>query len=210
MSSPPPRLPPGSNEAEPGAGQTGPPDDELVSRTQAGDPSAFDELVVRHQRRVYKVIFNMTHNHEDTNDLLMETFTRAYQGIHSYKEQAAFYTWLYRIAVNRTLNFLQKRKHDFHNVSMDDEETNLHERHEFIDPSQKSVTEQERLKLLQKKLNESLMKLSEEHRAVVTLFDIENFSHAEIARIVGVSEGTVRSRLHYAHKQLQKLLKNFL
>ncbi|HSI87212.1 MAG: sigma-70 family RNA polymerase sigma factor [Candidatus Methylacidiphilales bacterium] len=206
MSSPLPQPSPGGNEAE----NMGPQDDELVARTQKGDPSAFDELVRRHQRRVYKVIFNMTHNHEDTNDLLMETFTRAFQSIHTYKERAAFYTWLYRIAVNRTLNFLQKRKHDLGNVSMDDEESDLHNRHEFIDPSQKSVTDQERLKLLQNKLNESMMKLSEEHRAVVTLFDIENFSHAEIAKIVGVTEGTVRSRLHYAHKQLQKLLKNFL
>lgn len=184
-------------------------DRELVARTQAGESGAFDELVVRYQRRVYAVINNMTNNHADTNDLLMETFTKAYRGISSFKADSAFYTWLYRIAVNQTINFLRRNKHRG-SVSMDDENTDLHNRKEFVDSSLAVDTErQARIADLQKKLNESLMKLSEEHRAVVTLFDVQGFSHAEIAKIMKCSEGTVRSRLFYAHKQLQRYLKNY-
>jgi RNA polymerase sigma factor (sigma-70 family) len=182
-----------------------PPDAELVARTQAGDPSAFDELIKRYQQRVYAVINNMTSNHADTNDLLMETFAKAFRRIHGYKSEAAFYTWLYRIAVNQTINFLRRNRHR-NNVSMDDE-TGLQNREEFIDSSfSADIGRQSNIQELQKKLNESLMKLSEEHRAVVTLFDVQGLSHAEIGKVTGCSEGTVRSRLFYAHKQLRKYL----
>lgn len=187
-----------------------PPDRELVSRTQAGDPAAFDELLVRYQQRVYGVIYNMVNNHADTNDLLMETFTKAFQNIHSFKADSAFSTWLYRIAVNHVINFLKRNKFRY-NLSMDDAESDLQNRKEFIDTNLGADTErQSNIAELQKKLNESLMKLSEQHRAVVTLFDVQGLSHAEIGKIMGCSEGTVRSRLFYAHKQLQKYLKDYV
>lgn len=186
-----------------------PSDRELVARTQAGDSRAFDELIVRYQKRVYTVINNMVHNHADTNDLLMETFQKAYRSIHSFKSDAAFYTWIYRIAVNQTINFLRRNRHRF-NVSLDDEDPEGSPKREFVDTSVVAdVERQNNITDLQKKLNESLMRLSEEHRAVVTLYDVQGLSHAEISRIMGCSEGTVRSRLHYAHKQLQKYLKNY-
>jgi RNA polymerase sigma-70 factor (ECF subfamily) len=186
-----------------------PPDRELVARTQGGDPTAFDALVVRYQARVYGVIHNMVNNHADTNDLLMETFQKAYRSIHTYKADAAFYTWLYRIAINQTINFLRRNKHR-QNVSMDDEDLDLHNRSEFVDSHlDADVERQSDLTDLQKKLNESLMKLSEEHRAVVTLFDVQGLSHGEISKIMKCSEGTVRSRLFYAHKQLQKYLRGY-
>jgi RNA polymerase sigma-70 factor, ECF subfamily len=187
-----------------------PPDRELVARTQAGDSSAFDQLLIRYQQRVYGVIHNMVNNHADTNDLLMETFSKAYQNIHSYKADAAFYTWIYRIAVNQTINFLKRNK-SRHNISMDDDSEDMESQKEFIDTALSGdVERQNKISELQKKLNESLMKLSEQHRAVVTLFDVQGLSHAEIARIMGCSEGTVRSRLFYAHKQLQKNLKGYV
>lgn len=201
MESPPPLTP------EP---EQQPPDRELVSRTQAGDPAAFDQLLVRYQQRVYGMIYNMVNNHADTNDLLMETFTKAFQNIHSYKADATFSTWLYRIAVNHSINFLKRNKFR-NNLSMDDENADLHNRKEFIDAGVASDTErQSNIADLQKKLNESLMKLSEQHRAVVTLFDVQGLSHAEIGKIMECSEGTVRSRLFYAHKQLQKYLKDYV
>ena len=94
---------------------------------------------------------------------------------------------------------------------MDDADLDLQNRSEFIDGRASSDAErQARLQELKKKLNESMAKLSEHHRAVVTLFDVQGLSHAEIGKIMNCKEETVRSRLFYAHKQLQKYLKNYL
>ncbi len=181
----------------------------LVERTQGGDPTAFDELVRRYQPRLLGMLYNMTSNQTDAWDLAMETFEKAYSSIHSFRLDAEFYTWLYRIGFNLTVNFIKRNKHR-HNLSMDDENLDLQNRSEFIDVRAAGDAEkQARLTELKKKLNESLMKLSDEHRAVVTLFDIQGLSHSEISKIMSCKEETVRSRLFYAHKQLQKYLKNY-
>jgi len=182
----------------------------LVERTQAGDPTAFDELVRRYQPRLLGMLYNMTNNQTDAWDLAMETFEKAYKSIHSFRLDAEFFTWLYRIGFNLTVNFIKRNKHR-NNLSLDDDDLDLQNRSEFIDVSSSSDAEkQARLAELKKKLNESMMKLSDEHRAVVTLFDIQGLSHAEISKIMKCKEETVRSRLFYAHKQLQKYLKNYL
>ena len=182
----------------------------LVERTQGGDPTAFDELVRRYQPRLLGMLYNMTSNQTDAWDLAMETFEKAYSSIHSFRLDAEFYTWLYRIGFNLTVNFIKRNKHR-NNLSLDDEDLDLQNRSEFIDGRAEGDAEkQARLSELKKKLNESLIKLSEEHRAVVTLFDIQGLSHAEISKIMSCKEETVRSRLFYAHKQLQKYLKNYL
>ena len=182
----------------------------LVERTQAGDPTAFDELVRRYQPRLLGMLYSMTNNQSDAWDLAMETFEKAYKSIHSFRLDSEFFTWLYRIGYNLTVNFIKRNKHR-HNLSMDDEDLDLQNREEFIDASASGDGEkQARLADLKKKLNESLMKLSESHRAVVTLFDIQGLSHAEISKIMNCKEETVRSRLFYAHKQLQKYLRNYL
>ncbi len=182
----------------------------LVDRAQSGDPTAFDELVKRYQPRLFSMIYGMTNNHADTWDLCLETFEKAYQSLLSFKNNSEFYTWLYRIGYNLTLNFLKRNKHRF-NMSLDDEDLDLSNRPELIDPNIAGDGEkQARINELKKKLNESLLKLSEEHRAVVNFFDVQGLSHSEIAKIVGCKEETVRSRLFYAHKQLQKYLKGYL
>src|SRR5271168_2791500 len=182
----------------------------LVERTQAGDPTAFDELVRRYQPRLLGMLYNMTSNHTDAWDLAMETFEKAYKSIHTFRLDAEFFTWLYRIGFNLTVNFIKRNKHR-NNLSLDDADLDLQNRSEFVDVSASGDAEkQSRLAELKKKLNESMMKLSDQHRAVVTLFDIEGLSHAEISKIMNCKEETVRSRLFYAHKQLQKYLKNYL
>ena len=182
----------------------------LVERTQAGDPTAFDELVRRYQPRLLGMLYNMVNNHTDAWDLAMETFEKAYKSINTFRLDAEFFTWLYRIGFNLTVNFIKRNKHR-NNLSMDDADLDLQNRSEFIDVSASGDAEkQTRLTVLKKKLNESMMKLSDQHRAVVTLFDIQGLSHAEISKIMGCKEETVRSRLFYAHKQLQKYLKNYL
>jgi len=182
----------------------------LVERAQAGDPTAFDDLVRRYQPRLLGMLYNMTNNQTDAWDLAMETFEKAYKSIHTFRLDAEFFTWLYRIGFNLTVNFLKRNKHR-NNLSMDDADLDLQNRSEFIDSSSGSDAErQAKLADLKKKLNESMMKLSDQHRVVVTLFDIQGLSHAEISKIMNCKEETVRSRLFYAHKQLQKYLKNYL
>ena len=185
------------------------PDVELVSRTQAGDVRAFDELVVKYTPRLYGLVYNMTANHEDTNDLLQDVFAKAFRSISGFRGKSSFYTWIHSIAVNMTINFLKKRGRRFQ-MSLDDVDLNIQNDKDFIELTATSSPVREAdLGELQQILNEALLKLSPEHRAVVTMFDIQGMPHAEISQILGVSEGTVRSRLFYAHRQLQAHLEEF-
>ncbi len=186
-------------------------DAELVARTQAGDPAAFDRLVVKFSPRLYGLVYNMTSNHEDTNDLLQDVFAKAYRSITSFRGRSSFYTWMHTIAVNMTINFLKKRGRRFQ-MSLDDVDSGIQNDTEFIEKTASLSTNPSRqvsLGELQQRLNEAMQKLSSPHRAVVTMFDIQDMPHAEIAKIMGVSEGTVRSRLFYAHKELQNYLDEF-
>ena len=186
------------------------PDGELVARTQAGDARAFDELVVRFSPRLYGLVYNMTSNHEDTNDLLQEIFAKAYRSINGFQGKSSFYTWMHSISVNMAINFLKKRNRRM-TMSLDDVDNGIVNDPDFIEAtSSRDPRHQANLGELQKKLNEAMMKLSHEHRAVVTMFDIQGMPHAEIAKILKVSEGTVRSRLFYAHRQLQNYLQEFI
>src|SRR5271170_4143089 len=186
------------------------PDDEtLVRRTQNGDTRAFDLLWQKYSPRIYSLIYNMTSNHEDSNDLLQEVFAKAFRSITGFRGKSSFYTWIHSIAVNMTINFLKKRGRRFQ-MSLDDVDLNIQNDKEFIELTASSSPVREAdLSELQQKLNEALQKLSPEHRAVVTMFDIQGMPHAEISRILGVSEGTIRSRLFYAHRQLQAYLEEF-
>jgi RNA polymerase sigma factor (sigma-70 family) len=186
------------------------PDDEtLVRQTQNGDTRAFDLLWQKYSPRIYSLIYNMTANHEDANDLLLEVFAKAYRSINGFRGKSSFYTWIHAIAVNMTINFVKKRGRRFH-MSLDDLDVNVQNDKEFIDLTAANTPVREvDLSELQHRLNEAMMKLSVEHRAVVTMFDIQGMAHAEIAKILGIPEATVRSRLFYAHRQLQNYLEEF-
>jgi RNA polymerase sigma-70 factor (ECF subfamily) len=182
----------------------------LVEKAQNGDTSAFDALVIKHSPRLYGLIYHMTANREDTSDLLQDVFAKAYRALKRFRGQSSFYTWIYSIATNLTLNFLKKRSRR-QTCSLDDLDSGIERDKEFIDATAGSDPVREAgLRELQRKLNEAMQQLSESHRAVVTMFDIQGMPHAEIARIMGTSEGTIRSRLYYAHQQLQSLLADFL
>jgi RNA polymerase sigma-70 factor (ECF subfamily) len=184
----------------------------LVERARANDPAAFDELVERYKQRVYATIYHMTSNHEDANDLAQETFIRAYKNLHRFKGDSSFYTWLYRIAVNTTINFLNShRRRAKNNLSLDDVDARIQDDPDFIERTSGEGPDREvAANELMQQLNVALQKLSPDHRLVVTLYDIQGLSHAEIARITNSSEGTVRSRLYYARLQLQQLLRRYL
>src|SRR6266567_3066479 len=185
------------------------PDQELVKRTQAGDAGAFDELVIKYTPRLYGLVYNMTSNHEDTNDLLQDIFAKAYKAIRGFRGKSSFYTWIHSIAVNMTLNFLKKRGRRFQ-LSLDDMDASIQNDKEFIEATATSSPVREAdLSELQRRLNEAMMKLSDDHRAVVTMFHIQGMPHAEISKILRVSEGTVRSRLFYANRHFENFLHEF-
>jgi len=184
-------------------------DKDLVERAQAGDTTAFDELVLKYGSRLYGLVYHMTSNREDAHDVLQDVFAKAYRSLKRFRGNSTFYTWIYSIAVNMTLNFLKKRNRR-RGMSLDDLDSGISSDEEFLQlTAGKSPSQEVNLRELQKRLNEAMMRLSEDHRAVVTMFDIQGLPHAEISKILGVSAGTVRSRLFYAHRQLQNSLEEF-
>ncbi len=182
---------------------------DLVKRARRGDLAAYDELVQRYQQRIYATVYHMTANHEDANDLAQESFIKAFQALKSFRGGSSFYTWLYRIAVNKTINFLKQRKNK-HHFSLNDIDFNAENDPDLVAlTSDKTPFRAVGLTELQKKLNEALMRLSEPHRMVVVLHDVQGQSHDEIAEIMDCNIGTVRSRLFYARQQLQGYLAEY-
>lgn len=182
----------------------------LVRRAQQEDSAAYDELIRRYQERIYATVYHMTSNHEDANDLAQESFVKAFQALKSFKGGSSFYTWLYRIAVNKTINFLKQRKNRQH-MSLNDMDFNAEHNPDLVALiSDKTPRRDAGLSELQEKLNAALLKLSESHRLAVVLHDVQGLSHEEIAKVMHCNIGTVRSRLFYARQQLQALLADYV
>ncbi|MDB6036359.1 MAG: sigma-70 family polymerase sigma factor [Verrucomicrobiales bacterium] len=182
----------------------------LVRQAQDGDLRAFDELVHRYQERVYATVYHMTANHEDANDLVQEAFLKAYRALKSFKGDSSFFTWVYRIAVNKTINFLKQRKNRS-GMSLNDMDFNAEHDPDMVAlVSERTPRRDLGLVELQEKLNAAMQKLSEIHRLVVTLHDVQGLSHEEISKIMDCNTGTVRSRLFYARQQLQGFLADYL
>lgn len=183
----------------------------LVSKAQSGDLCAFDSIMVLYRERLYSVIYNMTFNHEDAADLTQESFVKAFRSLGKFKGKSSFFTWLYRIGVNMTLSHLQKKKaRKFFSFEQISEESIVNKHFEKFSSKESSSVRNTLLNELHQKLNEALQKLSDKHRTIVVLFEIDGLSHKEIASIMKCTEGTVRSRLHYAKLQLQSLLSDYL
>ena len=186
-------------------------DRELVDWSREGNMAAYDELIRRYQERVYSTVYNMTSNHEDAADLVQEAFVKAWQALKRFKGDSSFYTWIYRIAVNRTLNFLKSKKNRVRKLSLNDLDSGVENDPELVALiSHQTPRRAANLSELQIKLNEALQRLSEAHRTVVVLHDIQGVPHDEIAEIMGCNPGTVRTRLFYARQQLQGILADYL
>ncbi len=175
-----------------------------------GDETALAVLVEKYKRKVYRLAMQITRNHEDADDVMQNTFIKVYQSIHAFRQDAAFETWLYRIAVNEALNFVKRR--DGHRECSFETITEA-----AIDPVERyrtTVASDPHLLAEQAELRhwvtEAVKSLSLKHRTVVILHDFEGFTHEEISAILNCSEGTVRSRLHYARKRLRTLLKPYV
>ncbi|MGA1530359.1 MAG: sigma-70 family RNA polymerase sigma factor [Kiritimatiellia bacterium] len=189
-----------------------PSDRELVARAQSDDAEAYNELVRRNHGRVYGLLYNLTSNKEDAEDLAQDVFYRAYRAIKRFKGDSAFSTWIYRIAMNRGFSFLKSRKRRsmVMGMSLDDMDGGVERDPAYVELSAQSTPFRDAtLNEVQEKMNIALQKLSEKHRNAVIMHDIQGLQHDEIAEILGTTSGTVRSRLFYARKILQKELAEY-
>jgi RNA polymerase sigma-70 factor (ECF subfamily) len=186
----------------------GPDDLELVARSQAGDTSAFNELVTRYRTRAFAMIYNMVRNEQDAWDLTQDGFLKAWKSIARFRGQSSFFTWLYRILTNITIDWLRKKQIES-GAELDDAvgvkvaPGAVAVPHEELAPAS-SLSDKE----IRARIDEAITKLSPEHRTVITLREIEGLEYQEIADATGASLGTVMSRLFYARKKLQALLKD--
>jgi RNA polymerase sigma-70 factor (ECF subfamily) len=183
---------------------------DLVKRCQAGDTEAFDELVTRCRTRVFGMIYNMVHSEQDAWDLAQESFLKAWKSIGRFRGQSSFYTWIYRIVMNVTIDWLRKKQVKGSGAEFDDA-IQLTE----IDPASKTVPKTEALPHqtmerdeIRARIEKAIAQLSPEHRAVILMKEIEGMQYHEIAEALGCSIGTVMSRLFYARKKLQALLRD--
>ncbi len=182
----------------------------LVQRAQEGELAAYDELIRRYQERIYSTIYHMTSNHEDAGDLTQETFIKGFSALKSFKGDSSFYTWVYRIAVKKTINYIKARKNKSH-LSLNDLDFNAEHHPDMVSLiSDKTPRREAGLSELQEKLTAAMQKLSPVHRLVVALHDVQGLPHEEIATIMDCNIGTVRSRLFYARQQMQAFLSDYL
>jgi RNA polymerase sigma-70 factor, ECF subfamily len=190
--------------------ESAPDDRTLVERCQAGQLEAYEILVGRYRQRVYSLAYGMLRNEQDATDLSQETFVKAWQAIRGFKKNASFYTWLYRITTNLCIDFVRKRDRrptvPFEEAVDPEADVDV----EIAPSSQPLPSEEVQRKELREQINVALRELSPEHRAVIQLREFDGLDYAEIAKAVGCQIGTVMSRLHYARKHLQKLLKEVI
>jgi RNA polymerase sigma-70 factor (ECF subfamily) len=182
---------------------------DFVTRARSGDAEAFNELVRRYERKIYRLAKNITQNDEDAEDVLQETFLKAYEHLGDFQGNSKFYTWLVRIAVNEALMKLRKRKSD-RTVPLDEpvdtgEETVVREIAVWDeDPEQKFSQEE-----LAKILSDAVQSLKPAFRTVFVLRDIEELSTEETAQALEISVPAVKSRLLRARLQLREKLTRF-
>ena len=182
----------------------------LVEMVKEGHANAFNTLVNRYRERVFNVVYNMTSNREDASDITQEVFLKAFQNIHRFRQKSTFFTWLYRIAVNTAISFIKKARNRQYFSLENLEEEGVSGKLAEILSSKKHSRRSLMMRELQEKWNEALQKLSVKHRTTIVLYEIEGLSHKEIGNILKCSEGTVRSRLHYAKNELQNYLQDYL
>ena len=184
------------------------PDEELIRITLTGETRAFDVLIRRYSRRLHAMLLQMLSSETDAYDVAQEAFLRAFRSLRYFNQKSAFYTWLYTIAANQARNFIRKRKRD-RAFSIDDDEngTPMEKDSELADQGPDAdPVRSAHIADIKKRLRKAMEQLSPAHREVVTLCDVMGLSYQEISKLLHVSEGTLRSRIFYAHKQLQSLL----
>ena len=178
----------------------------MVKLAQNGDSAAFGKLIESHERFVYNVVYRMLTNHEDAKDISQEVFLKAYRYLGKFDGKASFSTWLYRIAVNTSIDELRKRKcHETVSLEKETDSGEGIQKKEYADNSA-GVEEQVIVKESIASIKRAMENLSSEHKVIINLRDFQGLSYTEISEITQTSLGTVKSRLARARKALKDLI----
>lgn len=189
-------------EASAPSGQ--PNDDQLIRRTQEGDIQAFDILVRRYQKKIYFAAYRMVKSHDAADDIAQETFINAYTAIKSFKIGHSLYTWLYRICMNLSINYLKRQKFVVPESRFEEETSPLERESTGADPMELLEAKE-----LGQKIEKAVDSLPPKYKAVLVLRLFEDLSYEDIAKTLKISVGTVMSRLFRARERMQEMLKEY-
>lgn len=176
----------------------------LIEDSVRGNSAAFGELVRRYQDRLYNAVVHIVGCRVEAEDVVQDAFVQAFVKLSSFKHDSKFYTWLYRIAFNVSISRRRRRRTEL-SVEFSRETTGDEPVDDEVSPSASLEQEEQRIQLQQ-----AMKLLSDEHRAIIVLRHIEEFSYEEIADVLDIAVGTVRSRLHRARAQLLEHLRRFM
>lgn len=184
-------------------------DEDVMEKLQDGVIEAFDIIVNRYKDRLHNFLYRYTHNHQDCEDLVQETFLRVYRSRYSYQRIAKLSTWIYTIALNLAKSmYKKKKKMKLISIHADDSDPDLRE----IEITDTRILQDEKLhyKNCMNELEKAFKELNDEFKEVIILRDIELLSYEEISGITGVVMGTVKSRINRARNQLQELIGDYV
>lgn len=181
----------------------------FIARAQAGDREAFRKLVERHQRRAFAIALSLVRDENDARELVQDAFLRVYKGLGSFQGGSSFFTWLYRIITNLSIDLIRKPSHK--NTELDESRLEIEEDQEALFPFLSRVegadpVDAVRRREIGARLTDALDALPSYHRGVIIMREIEGLSYEEMAQAMGVSKGTIMSRLFHARQKLQKAL----
>jgi len=177
----------------------------LVRRVQSGDKAAFDLLVLKYQHKIASLVSRFVHDHSEVQDVTQEAFIKAYRGLKNFRGDSAFYTWLYRIAINTSKNHLasmSRRITDGTDVDEAEQYASATALHETADPHRELVTDEIALVV-----NQTIHKLPDELKTAITLRELKGMSYEEIALVMECPIGTVRSRIFRAREAIDLQLR---
>ena len=187
----------------------------LVAQAQQGDAAAIAKLILRYQDRIFNVILKICGNYQDAAELTQETFVKVIEKVGTFKGQSSFYTWLFRIAVNLTLNYCKRRGRvkfmSLDQVTGANSQSGKKELISFLmDKSVSDPAELVEKKEIENILLAALERLDEKYRAIIVLRDIEDMSYEQISDALDIELGTVKSRLSRSRMRLRRILEKIL
>jgi RNA polymerase sigma-70 factor (ECF subfamily) len=184
-------------------------DKQWVEQILAGRAQGLEPLFKKYRERIYRICYRVVFNKEDALDLTQETFLKALRAINTFKKESRFYTWLCQIAVNASIDFLRKRNRR-QSVAYDEVVFDESKLSNALSRNTLQPLRNLEIKEIGRLVAEAMNALSEDHRAVFSLFALGDMSYKEIAEVAGCPEGTVMSRLFYARRKLQDALRQYM